>query len=101
MVGTQAINTKTAPDQKVLITHHRVYVFFTETDKFDSKVIKVRDPQVYELMDFEFIQKLKESKNAFILKCYNKQMADGDMVELKFQTSTDEQFFIMTHLLER
>ena len=80
----------------MVLTYNRIYIFYLETKKEEkdaatleklgipaskedekaSSVVRVRDPQVYDLMDFEFIQKLQDPKTAFILKTYNKEMTD-------------------------
>jgi hypothetical protein len=43
----------------------------------NQNIVTVRDAQVYELMDFEFLQKLKVPKRSFILRKYNKLLTQN------------------------
>lgn len=53
-------------------------------------------------MDFEFFQKVADAKRTFILRYYNKDMTGNDeMPFLQFECSKDDQYFIITHLIER
>ena len=53
-------------------------------------------------MDFEFIQKVKDQKRTFVMKIYNKEMTVKDVTDmLTFECTNAEQFFVMTHLVER
>ena len=77
------------------------------TDQDDENVstvkpVKVKDLQVWRYMDFEFIQKLQEPKRTFKIQVYNKEMTANDqMPAIEVECSKDEQFFVMTHIIDR
>ena len=53
-------------------------------------------------MDFEFIEKVVDEKRTFLLKTFNKALTiDDNMPTIKFHCTTDEQYFILYHLLEK
>ena len=41
-----------------------------------QNIVEVRDYQVYDIMDFEFIQRLQQPKRSFILRKYNKLLTN-------------------------
>ena len=118
----------TSPDPKVLITQSQIYIFYLHSrhdveNEFqidgaakDNKedllqerveviesqnIVEVRDYQVYDIMDFEFIQRLQQPKRSFILRKYNKLLTNQEMPYLQIECTKDEQYFILTHLIER
>lgn len=67
-----------------------------------KRYVKCTDVQRFNFMDFEFIQKLQEPKRAFKLQIYNKLLnIKGEMPFIQVECSKDDQFFVMTHLIER
>jgi hypothetical protein len=44
-----------------------------------ENIVQVKDVQVYEMMDFEFIQRLQQPKRSFILRVYNKLLTNKEM----------------------
>ena len=53
-------------------------------------------------MDFEFLEKRPQPRYSFIMKIYNKENTTSEqMPYLYFQCTSKEQFFAMTHILER
>lgn len=60
------------------------------------------DLQRFNFMDFEFIQMLQEPRRTFILRVYNKDMtAKDEMPAIQIECSKDDQFFTLTHLIDR
>ena len=102
-------------DVKIMLTVEFIFIFYLETvetepSELDAdetvstnvKPVKVKDLQVWRYMDFEFIQKLVEPKRSFILQVYNKEMTANDqMPAIQVECSKDEQFFVMTHIIDR
>lgn len=67
-----------------------------------KRFVQVSEVQRFNFMDFEFIQKLQEPKRTFKLQIYNKLMNLKDvMPSIQIECTKDDQFFIMTHLIER
>ena len=52
-------------------------------------------------MDFEFIQKVVDLKNAFNLQIYNKEMSKVDMPFITIECFKKEDFFILNHFIEK
>lgn len=89
-------------DIQLVMTIDQLYIFYLEdqdekkmddeaTNRHNASIVTVKDLQVFNFMDFEFIQKLQEPKRAFILRVYNKEMtAKDEMPAIQFECSKDE-----------
>lgn len=60
------------------------------------------DVQTFDLMDFEFIQKLPSPPRSFVLQIYNKTTKQVDTEpQIKIECKKDDSFFVLTHLIEK
>ena len=67
----------------------------------NSEIVKVCDMQEFDFEDFEFMQKLQAPRQ-FIMRAYNKtNNPNMESPAIQFQCSSDSQYFVMTHLIEK
>jgi hypothetical protein len=97
-------------EHKLLITKDQFYVFEIEKIKQNvhgknifehGDLIRVKDLDVFEFKDFEFMQRKAFPENSFVLKPYNKfNENEKENTMIEFECFDSDQFFVTTHLIE-
>ena len=68
----------------------------------NETMVHVIDVQKFNLMDFEFIQRLQNPIRTFVLQSYNKTTKSVEQApQITIECKKDETYFILTHLIEK
>jgi len=94
---TQDKSILESAEQKVIVTDNEIIVFLLDvSEESDSGAVykvKQMNTMIFNLMNFEFLQKEGQKELAFDLKPYNKDIKAADQAEaLRVECSTLEQF---------